>query len=300
MVALAGLARGISDTGQDRTEGRSLSTRMDYLGSIRQVNTILDRIVASKQREVEHARQRVPPEALRRQLAACPPPRDFFGPLASGGPIKLIAEVKRASPSKGLIRADFDPCAIARAYAAHGATCLSVLTDHPFFQGRLEYLSAIRRVVELPLLRKDFILDRYQLWEARVAGADAVLLIAECLDDCRLRALHNEALDLGMTPLVEFYDPVHLPRVLAAGARLIGVNNRDLHTFQVDLEHVIRLRAKVPSDCVLVAESGIRSREDVLRLEAAGIHAMLVGESLMAAPDPGLAVDHLLGRGATG
>jgi indole-3-glycerol phosphate synthase len=262
------------------------------------VTTILDRIVASKRQEVERARQRLDGQRLRSQLASAAPPRDFFGPLAAGGPIKLIAEVKRASPSRGVLRADFDPCAIARAYAAHGATCLSVLTDEPFFQGKLEYLAAIRQVVDLPLLRKDFIVDRYQLWEARAAGADAVLLIAECLDDCHLRGLHQEALELGMTPLVEFYDPAHLPRVLEAGARLIGVNNRDLRTFQVDLEHVIRLREQVPADCVLVAESGIRTREDVLRLEAAGIQAMLVGESLVVAPDPGQAVDQLLGQGA--
>jgi indole-3-glycerol phosphate synthase len=262
------------------------------------VTTILDRIVASKRREVEQAKQRLPGEVLRSRLKGVAPPRDFFGPLAAGGPIKLIAEVKRASPSRGVLRADFDPCAIAQAYAAHGATCLSVLTDEPFFQGKLEYLVAIRQVVDLPLLRKDFIVDRYQLWEARAAGADAVLLIAECLDDCHLRALHNEALELGMTPLVELYDPTNLGRVLEAGARLIGVNNRDLRTFEVDLEHVIRLRGSVPADCVLVAESGIRTREDVLRLEAAGIQAMLVGESLMAAPDVGSAVDRLLGRGA--
>lgn len=262
------------------------------------MTTILDRIVASKRQEVERARQRLDGQRLRSQLASAAPPRDFFGPLAAGGPIKLIAEVKRASPSRGVLRADFDPCAIARAYAAHGATCLSVLTDEPFFQGKLEYLAAIRQVVDLPLLRKDFIVDRYQLWEARAAGADAVLLIAECLDDCHLRGLHQEALELGMTPLVEFYDSAHLPRVLEAGARLIGVNNRDLRTFQVDLEHVIRLREQVPADCVLVAESGIRTREDVLRLEAAGIQAMLVGESLVVAPDPGQAVDQLLGQGA--
>lgn len=262
------------------------------------MTTILDQIVASKRREVEKAKERLPADVLRAQLARLPPPRDFFSPLAAGGPIKLIAEVKRASPSKGLIRADFDPCAIAQTYAAHGATCLSVLTDEPFFQGKLEYLAAIRKVVDLPLLRKDFLIDRYQLWEARATGADAVLLIAECLDDCLLRGLHQEALELGMTPLVELYDPCHLPRVLDAGARLIGVNNRDLRTFEVDLEHVIRLRESVPADCVLVAESGIRTREDVLRLEEAGIQAMLVGESLMAAPDVGEAVDHLLGRGA--
>ncbi len=157
--------------------------------------------------------------------------RDYFAPLAAAGPIKLIAEVKKASPSKGIIRADFDPVAIARIYEESGAICLSVLTDEPYFQGRLEYLTQIRAAVSLPLLRKDFILDTYQLLEARVAGADAVLLIAECLDDCNLRKLHNEALELGLTPLVELYEPANLPRVLDAGATLVGVNNRDLKTF---------------------------------------------------------------------
>ena len=165
-----------------------------------------------------------------------------------------------------MIRADFDPVAIAQTYDAHGATCLSVLTDEPYFQGRLEYLTAIRAAVELPVLRKDFILDSYQLLEARAAGADAVLLIAECLDDCNLRKLHNETCELGMTPLVELYEPENLPRVLEAGATLIGVNNRNLHTFEVDLEHTLRLRARIPDECVLVSESGIKTHADVERL----------------------------------
>src|SRR4051812_48684214 len=156
-------------------------------------------------------------------VQAAPPVRDFFAPLAAGGSIKLIAEVKKASPSKGVIRQDFDPAAIARIYEAAGASCISVLTDEPYFQGSLECLCQVRAAVGVPLLRKDFILESYQLLEARVAGADAVLLIAECLDDCNLRKLHNETLELGMTPLVEFYDPENLSRVLAAGAQLVGV-----------------------------------------------------------------------------
>lgn len=171
-----------------------------------------------------------------------------------------------------------------------------MLTDEPFFQGKLDYLREIRSAVSLPVLRKDFILDKYQVYEARAAGADAVLLIAECLDDCHLRSLHNEIVALGMTPLVELYEPENLPRVLDAGATLIGINNRDLHTFKTDLEHTLRLKEKVPDDCVLVAESGIRSRADVERLEAAGINAILVGETLMASPDIGAAVDALLGH----
>ena len=258
--------------------------------------TILDQIVATKRLEIERAKAAMPIARLRAQLADAPPVRDFFAPLAAAGDIKLIAEVKKASPSKGLIRADFDPVAIARIYEGHGATCLSVLTDEEYFQGRLEYLQHVRQAVSIPILRKDFILDTYQLVEARVAGADAVLLIAECLDDCNLRKLHNEAVELGMTPLVEFYEPQNLERVVAAGAQLIGVNNRDLRTFQVDLEHTIRLRNQIPLDCVLVCESGIDSRADALRLQAAGVDAMLVGESLMRQPDIGAAVDRLLGR----
>ena len=204
--------------------------------------------------------------------------------------------MKKASPSKGVIRADFDPVAIARLYEAHGASCLSILTDETYFQGSLDYLRQIRAAVEIPVLRKDFILDSYQLVEARVAGADAVLLIAECLDDCNLRKLHNEALELGMTPLVEFYEPANLERVLAAGAQLIGVNNRDLRSFEVDLEHTIRMREKVPLDAVLVGERGIYTRADALRLQTAGVDAMLVGESLMREPDIGQAVDRLLGK----
>lgn len=258
--------------------------------------TILDQIVAAKRAEIARAKSTVREEALRERLADAPPRRDFFAALDAPGPIKLIAEVKKASPSAGVIRADFDPVAIARIYAEHGATCLSVLTDEPFFQGRLEYLSAIRRAVDLPLLRKDFILDAYQLVEARLAGTDAVLLIAECLDDCNLRKLHNEAIELGLAPLVELYEPSNLQRVLAAGATLIGVNNRDLRTFTVDLDHTLRLRRDVPDECILVAESGIRTRQDVLRLEAVGVDAILVGESLMAEADVGAAVDRLLGR----
>jgi indole-3-glycerol phosphate synthase len=256
--------------------------------------TILDQIVATKLREIAEAKARLPEAALRAQLCDAPPVRDFFGPLAAPGPVRLIAEVKKASPSRGLLRANFEPTAIARAYASHGAHCISVLTDREYFQGDLSHLRSIRDAVDVPLLRKDFLLDRYQLLEARLAGADAVLLIAECLDDCQLRSLHNAALDLGMTPLVEIHDADNLPRALAAGARLIGVNNRDLRSFATDLEHCLRLRARIPSDCVVVAESGIRTAADVARLREAGIQAMLVGESLITQPDVGRAVDALL------
>jgi indole-3-glycerol phosphate synthase len=259
------------------------------------LSTILDKIVSRKWQEIAAAKSAVPEDELRARLSDAPAVRDFFAPLAAEGPIKLIAEVKKASPSKGVIRADFDPVAIAQTYESAGASCLSVLTDEHFFQGSLNYLEAIRRSVDLPLLRKDFILDRYQLIEARVFGADAVLLIAECLDDCNLRALHNEALELGLTPLVEFYDEANLARALAAGAALVGVNNRDLRTFEVDLSRTIRMREQVPPHVVFVGESGIYTREDVLRLQSAGVDAMLVGESLMRESDVAAAVRTLLG-----
>ena len=257
---------------------------------------ILSEIVDHKRQEIAAAKAAIPEAELRAKLATAPPPRDFFGALAARGPVALIAEVKRASPSVGLIRDDFDPVAIARTYEEHGASCISVLTDAKFFQGNLEDLRRVREAVGIPVLRKDFVLDTYQLLEARAAGADAVLLIAECLDDCQLRSLHNQATELGMAPLVELYEPENLPRVLDAGATLIGVNNRDLRSFKTDLEHVIRLRASVPDECLLVAESGIRTAADVEKLRAAGIDAMLVGESLMRSADIGAAVDDLLRR----
>lgn len=260
------------------------------------MSTILDQIVETKRHEIARAKELIPEDRLRAALPESPPVRSFFDALAGGPPIRLIAEVKKASPSKGIIREDFRPVEIAQTYQRAGAACISVLTDEHYFQGSLEYLRQIREHVEIPLLRKDFILDPYQLLEARVAGADAVLLIAECLDDCHLRSLHNEAIELGMTPLVELYEIQNLTRVLDAGASLIGVNNRDLRTFEVDLDHTVRLRAQIPADCVLVGESGIHTRQDVLRLEAAGVDAILVGEGLMKRPDIASATRELLGR----
>ncbi len=257
--------------------------------------TILDKIVLTKRQEVETARRRMPIEELEAQAEQAPPVRDFRAALAEPGPIHLIAEVKKASPSAGVIRPDFDPIAIARTYQAHGASCLSVLTDTPYFQGHLSYLARIRASVTIPLLRKDFLIDEYQVVEARMAGADAVLLIAEILDDQTLSSLLARARSLGMSALVELHDAENLPRVLAAGADLVGINNRDLRRFVTDLDHTLRLRPQIPPDVLLVSESGIRTRHDVERLEAAGISAILVGESLMRSPDIGLAVDHLLG-----
>jgi indole-3-glycerol phosphate synthase len=258
--------------------------------------TVLDKIVATKRIEIERAKGALSESELRARLADAPPARNFFTPLAASGPIKLIAEVKKASPSAGVIRADFEPVAIAKTYEAYGASCISVLTDESYFQGSLDYLRQIRAAIALPVLRKDFVLDTYQVLEARAAGADAVLLIAECLDDCNLRKLFNAICELGMAPLVELYDPENLQRVFDAGATLIGINNRNLHTFDVDLEHTIRMRARVPDECVLVGESGIKTYADVQRLQSAGVDAILVGESLMREPDIGAAVDRLLGR----
>jgi indole-3-glycerol phosphate synthase len=259
------------------------------------VTTILDTIVASKRREIAEDRARVPDQELEHRIAEAPPVRDFRAALEQGAEVQLIAEVKKASPSAGLLRADFDPVSIARIYEQHGAACLSVLTDAPFFQGQLAYLADIRNAVAQPLLRKDFILDRYQLLEARQAGADAVLLIAEILPDPELSTLLRETWDLGMEALVELYDADNLPRVLDSGARLIGVNNRDLRTFVTRLEHTLDLAARIPSACCLVSESGIRTRQDVLYLQAAGVRAVLVGETLMRAPDIGAKLDELRG-----
>src|SRR3954451_4477332 len=205
------------------------------------MTTILDEIVASKRREVAAAQLRMPLEEMEAQASEAPPVRDFRAALAGPGPIQLIAEVKKASPSAKVIRADFDPIAIARTYQAHGAACLSVLTDAPYFQGHLSYLARIRASVAIPLLRKDFLIDEYQVVEARLAGADAILLIAEILDDGALARLLGRARALCMAALVEFHDEANLPRVLAAGADLIGINNRALRRFVTDLDLTLRL-----------------------------------------------------------
>jgi indole-3-glycerol phosphate synthase len=260
------------------------------------MQTILDEIVARKKKEVELARERVPSFALEGRMGTAPAVRDFFGPLAADGDVKLIAEFKRKSPSAGEIRPGATVEEVVRAYAAAGASCLSILTDAVGFGGSLVDLESARVAVSLPILRKEFVVDRYQVLEARAHGADAVLLIAECLDDCHLRSLYREILDLGMTPLVELHDAENLPRVLDLGATLVGINNRDLRTMTTDLGHVLRLRERVPDDVVLVAESGIKTRADVERLAAAGIGAMLVGESLLKRPDPGRAAASLLGH----
>jgi indole-3-glycerol phosphate synthase len=259
------------------------------------MTTILDQIVADKRREVAERRARTPLPMLERILSAAPPVRDFRAALEHRPGMGIIAEVKKASPSAGVLRADFDPVAIARAFESAGASAISVLTDEPRFQGRLEYLTAIRAAVRPPLLRKDFILDRYQVVEARVAGADAVLLIAEVLGEHELPALVAAVQALGMQPLVELYDRANLRRVIDSGAEMIGINNRDLRTFVTRLEHTLDLIGEIPPDHCLVSESGIRTPEDLRRLQAAGVKAVLVGETLMRSADPAAALAALRG-----
>jgi indole-3-glycerol phosphate synthase len=261
------------------------------------MSSILDRIVAYKRQEIAAARQRVPEAQLEERIRRMPPPRDFRAALERDPGVAIIAEVKKASPSAGLLRADFDPVAIARVYEQNGAACISVLTDEPSFQGHLDYLTAVRAAVSPPLLRKDFILDRYQLLEARAAGADAVLLIAEILDAASLPRLVREAAELDLQALVELYDRENLARVLDSGARLVGINNRDLRTFETRLEHTLDLIASLPSDVCLVSESGIRTRADVERLQEAGVRAVLIGETFMRAADMGAKLRELHGVG---
>jgi indole-3-glycerol phosphate synthase len=259
------------------------------------MSTILERIVVSKKAELALASSRASEASLERQLTTAPAVRDFRAALTTPGRVQVIAEVKKASPSAGVIRTDFDPVAIAKVYEAHGAACISVLTDRPFFQGDLAYLAAIRSAVQTPLLRKDFILERYQLLEARLAGADAVLLIAEILTAQELRELLRETQALGMEALVELHDAENLAAVIESGARIIGINNRDLRTFETRLEHTIELARQVPSDRCVVSESGIRTFRDVQVLESAGVRAILVGETLMRSLDIGQALDALRG-----
>ncbi len=258
--------------------------------------TILDEILAKTRQTIDRDRQQRPERELIAAIADQPPCLDFHAALAAGDQVQLIAEVKRASPSAGLIRENFDPVEIAIAYVDGGAACLSVLTDEPFFQGSLDYLRAIRRQVRVPLLRKDFIVDEYQLLQARQAGADCVLLIAECLDASELKRLHDRAVELGMQTLIELYDSDNLDAVLATGTPLVGVNNRDLRTFKTDLSHTLKVGQSVPADRLLVGESGIDSFADIEFLRRGGVKAVLVGESLMRQENIAGAVKRLLGN----
>jgi indole-3-glycerol phosphate synthase len=247
---------------------------------------ILDRILAHKRTELDAAFRREAPEKLsRRAEETAAPVRDFARAIASGSEPRVIAEVKRRSPSRGEIRPNFDPVACAAAYGEGGAAAISVLTDESFFGGHLDFLAPVRAAVSVPLLRKDFVIDAYQVDEARVAGADAVLLIAAALAEGELAALRTRAEALGLCALVEVHDERELESALASGARVIGINNRDLRTFETDLAVTERLAPRVPQGCVVVAESGIFTRADMTRLAAAGAHAFLVGESLMREAD---------------
>lgn len=246
-------------------------------------DTVLDKILAHKVEEIALCKQQRPLIDLRLAEAA-QPPLDFVSALRRET-VALIAEVKKASPSKGVLVEQFDPVAIAGTYAQNGAAAISVLTDERFFQGSLRYLEVVRAAVDVPLLRKEFVIDPYQVYEARVAGADAVLLIVAALADAQLAELHHLILELGMSSLVEVHNEVEMERALRLGAKLIGVNNRDLKTFHVDMETTGRLASLVPPDVILVAESGISGPEDVLRMGQLGAHAVLVGEALMKADD---------------
>lgn len=266
--------------------------------------TILDTIVAQKRLEITKLPNEPVTAAELQAAVRQRGVRDFFGALRQpcAGDVALIAEVKKASPSKGVIRADFNPVKIALDYEAAGASCLSVLTDEKFFQGSLDYLAAIRAAVDLPLLRKDFIIDARQIREAVQWGADAILLIVAILDDHQLREFHQLATQAGLAALVEVHDERELERAVAAGATLIGVNNRDLKSFTVDLATTERIATRLFSGpgknhtALLVAESGIHTRADVLRLKRAGARAILVGESLMREADLGTKVRELLGN----
>lgn len=262
--------------------------------------TILDDILIRTRETIARDKQLVAPQTLREQAAAMAHCRDFHAAIAATDQVRLIAEVKRASPSAGLIRDDFDPTTIAKAYERGGAACISVLTDEPFFQGSLEYLRQVRSAVDLPILRKDFIVDEYQLWQARVAGADAVLLIAECLTPDELIELDSKATQIGLQTLIELYEPENLAAVLATSTRLVGVNNRNLKTFQTDLNHTVRLGKNIPKDRLVIGESGIRNAADVRTLKSGGVKGILVGESLMRQDDIEQATRNLLSQRTSG
>jgi indole-3-glycerol phosphate synthase len=262
------------------------------------MSDILDKIVAVKREEVAEALTRKSLAVVRADAESRVLTRDFVGAIrariAAGKPA-VIAEIKKASPSKGVLREDFIPADIAQTYAEHGAACLSVLTDVQFFQGEVDYLKQARASCQLPVLRKDFMVDPYQVYESRAMGADCILLIAACLDDAQMKDMEAIARSLDMAVLVEVHDGAELERALKLKTPLIGINNRNLKTFEVTLDTTLGLRAAVPPDRILVTESGIQTRDDVLRMGAAGVNAFLVGEAFMRAPDPGEALAALFG-----
>ena len=256
---------------------------------------ILDTIIAHKQKELQIEAEQVPLATLKSKLANLPPTKDFRCAIAQSGNINLIAEVKKKSPSKGIIREDFDPIQIAETYVENGAAAISVLTDVRFFDGRLDYLSSIRQVVDVPLLRKDFTIDPYHIYQARVAGADAILLIVAALTKDQLREFMDIAASLSLASLVEVHTDTELEIALDVGAEIIGINNRDLRTFHTDLATTFSLREFLPTGKIVVSESGIYTRADVESLREAGVNAILVGESLMRSPDIGEQVRKLIG-----
>jgi indole-3-glycerol phosphate synthase len=262
------------------------------------MSDILDKIVAVKRQEVAQALKRKSLALVRQDAESRLLTRDFEGALrrkVAAGQAAVIAEVKKASPSKGVLRADFIPADIAQSYAEHGAACLSVLTDRQFFQGEPDFLKQARASCDLPVLRKDFMVDPYQVYEARAMGADCILLIAACLDDAQMRELEAIALDLNMAVLVEVHDAAELERALRLKTPLVGINNRNLKSFEVSLDTTLGMLAQVPADRLLVTESGIATTEDVQRMRAAGVQAFLVGEAFMRAEDPGAALAQLFG-----
>jgi len=257
---------------------------------------ILVRILARKLQEIEARQRSAPLENLQQKAADASPPRGFVAALKRRvelGEAAVIAEIKKASPSKGVIREDFDVVEIARSYAAGGASCLSVLTDRDFFQGHEDFLVAARAACELPVIRKDFIMAPYQVVESRSLGADCILLIVAALDDETLLSLHKEAQALGMDVLVEVHDRDELERALKLDLELIGINNRDLRTFDTSLDTTIDLLELVPVDCLVVTESGIHTRDDVALMREHDVHAFLVGEAFMRVPDPGQGLNQL-------
>jgi indole-3-glycerol phosphate synthase len=258
--------------------------------------TILDRILQAKRVEVDRARASEQQAAIEARARKASPPRDFVGALRAridGGQAGVIAEVKRASPSKGLLRPDFDPAAIAKSYEKWGAACMSVLTDKEFFQGSADHLLAARDACMLPVLRKDFVVDPYQVFESRALGADSILLIASCLSAHEMVELEKAAQALGMAVLVEVHDGAELEKALVLKTPLIGVNNRDLRSFETRVENTLDLLPQIPPERIVVTESGIGSRADVDRLRRSGVNAFLVGEAFMRAPDPGSALAKL-------
>lgn len=259
---------------------------------------ILDEIIENKKSEVEASKTSLPLEKMKEQLNDVLAPRDFFDAINPKGELKVISEVKHASPSKGIFREDFDPVEIAKSYSAGGASAISVLTDNKYFKGNLNYLRNIRQNVETPLLRKDFIVDPYQVYEARLFGADALLLIVAALDQTTLSNLLELTHSLQMNAIVEVHDEQELDRALLADARIIGINNRDLRTFDVDLNVSIKLSKKVPEAKIVIAESGIGSIKDIDNLRAEGVHVFLIGETFMKAPNPGQKLTELINSSA--